>query len=75
MRCEDEPVTEISAVREQVSLLAEQVGTLLDVIARQGQRGANTQPAEEKLAVLESLMWKLHARHSRLKAAERMRLH
>lgn len=68
MRRDDEPHTEISAVREQVGILAEQVGRLLDVIARQDARGGDTGPAEEKLAVLESLMWKLHARHNRLKA-------
>ena len=68
MRREDEPNAEISAVREQVGILAEQVGRLLDMISRQDARGDDTRPAEEKLAVLESLMWKLHARHNRLKA-------
>ncbi len=68
MRREDDSHTEISAVREQVGILAEQVGTLLDVISRQTAKGADTTSAEEKLAVLESLMWKLHARHNRLKA-------
>lgn len=68
MRREDDPYPEISAVREQVGILAEQVGRLLDMISRQSERGADTGPAEDKLAVLESLMWKLHVRHNRLKA-------
>ena len=60
---------ELAHVREQVGILAEQVGRLLDIIGCQDGKGADTAPAEEKLAVLESLMWKLHARHNRLKAA------
>lgn len=68
MHREDDPCPEVSAVREQVGILAEQVGRLLDVISRQNERGADATSAEEKLAVLESLMWKLHARHNRLKA-------
>lgn len=59
---------ELASVREQVGILAEQVGRLLEVISRQGEAGADSALAEEKLAVLETLMWKLHARQSRLKA-------
>ena len=57
---------ELAHVREQVSILAEQVGTLLDVVRRQGDCGRDTKPAEDKLALLESLMWKLHRRQVRL---------
>ena len=60
---------ELANVREQVSILAEQVGRLMDVISRQDAAGKDTQPAEDKLAVLETLMWKLHQRYMRLKAA------
>jgi hypothetical protein len=60
---------EIAQVREQVGVLAEQVGTLLDIISRRTSSGADTTTAENKLEVLETLMWKLHKRQSRLKAA------
>jgi len=60
---------ELAQVREQVSILAEQVARLLDVVRVESDRGRDTQPAEEKLALLEALMWKLHRRHARLKAA------
>lgn len=59
---------EVASVREQVSILADQVVHLVDMIARQDQAGRDSAAAQEKLAVLESLMWRLHARHSRLKA-------
>ena len=70
MRQQDELARkELAQVREQVGILAEQVGRLVDVISRQDARGEDTGMAEEKLEVLETLMWKLHERHSRLKAA------
>ncbi len=59
---------ELAQVREQVGILAEQVGRLIDVIACQDARGEPTGLAEEKLEVLETLMWKLHQRQTRLKA-------
>lgn len=68
MSREDELAVECEMVREQVGVLAEQVGRLLDVIGRQDARGADTGPAEDKMAVLESLMWKLHQRHMRLRS-------
>jgi hypothetical protein len=68
MSREDELAAECEIVREQVGVLAEQVGRLMDVISRQGERGRDTGPAEDKMAVLESLMWKLHRRHMRLKS-------
>ena len=58
---------ELAQVRDQVCILAEQVARLLDISTRSSE--ADTKSAEEKLAVLESLMWKLHKRQSRLKAA------
>lgn len=64
MRQQDELARkELAAVREQVGILAEQVGRLVDVIAR----GVDTGLAEQKLEVLETLMWKLHQRQVRLK--------
>jgi hypothetical protein len=60
---------ELAQVREQVSILAEQVARLLDVVSVESDRGYDTRPAEDKLVLLESLMWKLHRRHTRLKAA------
>lgn len=63
---------ELAHVREQVGILAEQVGRLIDVIACQDARGDCTGLAEEKLEVLETLMWKLHQRQSRLKAGKRV---
>ena len=69
MRQQDELARkELAAVREQVGILAEQVGRLVDVIARQDARGVDTGLAEQKLEVLETLMWKLHQRQVRLKA-------
>jgi hypothetical protein len=59
---------ELNSVREQVGILAEQVGRLLDMISRQDEKGMDSALAEEKLAVLETLMWKLHQRHNRLKS-------
>lgn len=64
--------SELAQVREQVGMLAEQVGRLIDVIACQGARGQDTALAEEKLEVLETLMWKLHQRQTRLKAGKRV---
>ena len=60
---------ELAHVREQVGILAEQVGRLVDVISCQDARGDDAGLAEEKLEVLETLMWKLHQRQVRLKAA------
>lgn len=57
---------ELARVREKVSMLAEQVGTLLDVLRRQADQGLDTTLAEEKLELLEALMWKLHRRQVRL---------
>lgn len=59
--------TELAAVREQVSILAEQVFSLIDVISRQTEAGTDTLAARDKMVILENLMWKLHARQSRLK--------
>jgi hypothetical protein len=61
---------ELSVVRDQVSILAEQVARLMDVISIRDSAGADTKPAEEKLELLENLMWKLHRRQTRLKAAK-----
>jgi len=58
---------ELATVREQVSILADQVVHLVDLISRQDRAGRDSTPAQEKLAVLESLMWRLHARQKRLK--------
>lgn len=66
---------ELASVRQQVSILADQVVQLVDVISRQGMAGRDTGPAEDKLAVLECLMWRLHARHNRLKADLKATLH
>ncbi len=68
MSREDELAAECETVREQVGVLAEQVGRLLEVIGRQDGRGEGSGPAEDKMAVLESLMWKLHQRHMRLRS-------
>jgi hypothetical protein len=58
---------ELAAVREQVSILAEQVFSLIDVISRQTENGADTVAARGKMEILENLMGKLHARQSRLR--------
>ena len=58
---------EAAFVRDQASMLAEQVARLLDVISVRAKTGRDTGSAEEKLALLESLMWKLHHRHTRLR--------
>ena len=60
---------ELAVVRDQVGILAEQVARLMDVISVRTSSGGDTKPAEEKLELLENLMWKLHRRHNRLKAA------
>jgi hypothetical protein len=59
---------ELALVRDQVSILAEQVARLMDIVSCGSQRGADTSTAEQKLELLEQLMWKLHRRHGRLKA-------
>jgi hypothetical protein len=59
--------TELAAVREQVSILAEQVFCLVEVISRQTGSGADTDAARSKIDILENLMWKLHARQNRLR--------
>ncbi len=58
---------ELATVREQVSILADQVMHLVDMISRQDRAGRDSTAAQEKLAVLENVMWKLHARQTRLK--------
>jgi hypothetical protein len=63
---------ELAAVREQVSILAEQVARLLEVIAVRSSRGWDVKPYEEKIALLEGLMWKIHRRQTRLKAQARI---
>lgn len=60
---------ELTSVREQVGILAEQVMRLLDMISRQDENGLDSALAEEKLAVLETLLWKLHQWRNRLKSA------
>ena len=60
---------ELTSVREQVGILAEQVMRLLDMISRQDENGLDSALAEEKLAMLETLLWKLHQRRNRLKSA------
>lgn len=59
---------ELASVREQVSILAEQVARLMDVIAIRTRNGCPTTPYDEKLALAETLMWKLHRRQTRLRA-------
>ena len=59
---------ELAIVRDQVSIVAEQAARLFDVINVRSARGWDVETYEEKLALLESMMWKLHRRQSRLKA-------
>ena len=58
---------QLASVRLQVSILADQVVSLVEVISRQAEAGRDVTAAREKLDILEGLMWKLHARHGRLK--------
>ena len=60
---------ELAVVRDQVSIVAEQAARLFDVINIRSARGWDVESYEEKLALLESMMWKLHRRQSRLKVA------
>jgi hypothetical protein len=62
---------ELACLRQQVSILAEREMGLLDMISKRAGRGADTTSAEHKLALLESMMWKLHRRLSRLKDEQR----
>lgn len=65
MSREDERAT----IREQVSILAErEIG--LDMISKRASRGVDTTSAEDKLALLETMMWKLHRRLTRLGSGE-----
>jgi hypothetical protein len=57
---------ELASVREQVSILAEQVARLMDIISNRSGKGWNVEPYEEKLVLTETLMWKLHRRQMRL---------
>lgn len=60
--------TDLAAVREQVSILADQVVCLVDVISRQGETGVDAEAARGRMDILENLLWKLHARQARLKS-------
>lgn len=66
MSREDERAT----IREQVSILAEREIGLLDMISKRASRGVDTTSAEDKLALLETMMWKLHRRLTRLGSGE-----
>lgn len=59
---------EISDVREQASILANQVVHLVDRVSNPGAAERDPVSAKKKVAVLESLMRKLRARHAKLKA-------
>ncbi len=59
---------ELALARDQVSMLAEQVARLMDIVSVRSASGGDVRPAEDKMEVLEGLMWKLHRRHSRLRA-------
>ena len=59
--------TESANVREQASVLADQVEHLIGLIFDQDSAGRDSAAAQERRAVLESLMWRLQARHTRLK--------
>ena len=61
---------ELAIVREQVSIVAEQAARLLEVISIRSNRGWSVERYEEQLARLETLMWKLHRRQSRLNEAQ-----
>lgn len=61
------PEAQLASVRLQVSILADQVVSLVEVISRQAEAGRDVTAAREKLDILECLMWKLHARQGRLK--------
>jgi hypothetical protein len=63
---------ELQSVREQVSILAGQVARLMEIIAAGNNSGRDMTTAEEKLAMLETLMWKLHRRQGRLRAQAAM---
>ena len=58
---------ELDTVREQASILAEQVFCLVEVISWQAGDGSDTTTARSKRDTLENLMWKLHARQNRLR--------
>ena len=59
---------EVAVLKAQVGMLAEHVGRMIHIVSARSRRGVDTEAAEARLAVLENLMWKLHARHVRLKA-------
>ena len=58
---------ELDTVREQASILAEQVLCLVEAISRQTSAGSDTTTARSKRDILGNLMWKLHARQNRLR--------
>lgn len=59
---------ELASLREQVSILAEQVTRLMEVISIRASRGWTTRSYEEQAELAETLLWKLHRRYMRLKA-------
>lgn len=63
MRREADLVT----VQHQVSLLADQVVSLVDVISSQTGEGSDTGMTRNKLEILEHLLCRLHARQDRLR--------
>ena len=60
--------TQLATVRHQVSVLAEQVFSLVDEISRQSETGPDASATRNKLDVRETLMWKLRAQQTRLKS-------
>ncbi len=59
---------ELASLREQVSILAEQVTRLMEVISIRASRGWTTKTYEEQAELAEALLWKLHRRYMRLKS-------
>ena len=58
---------ELAMVRQQMSVLADRVARLVEIISVKSRAGRSTMVADERLALLETLLWRLHRRSTRLK--------
>lgn len=60
---------ELALVRERVRLQAEQVASLMDMVAKCVAAGGDPQLAEQRMRLCERLLWKHHRRLRELQAA------
>jgi hypothetical protein len=65
---------DLELARVNLQIQAEHVARLLDLAGRMARTGADPKLIEEKLELVETLLWKHHKRLSRLKAEAAARM-